>query len=60
MAFKMANMAKYGHFEYLIEYPIWVSIKITWTGKLALAGQHLIHFICLKENVQNPLKIAEF
>ena len=56
----MANMAKYGHFEYLVEYPIWVSIKKTLTGKLALAGQHLIHFICLKENVQKPLKIDEF
>ena len=60
MAPKMAIMAKYGHFEYLVEYPIWVSIKRTWTGKLALAGQNLIYLICLKENVQKPPKIAEF
>ena len=60
MASKMVIMAKYGYIEYLIEYPIWVSIQITWTGKLALAGQNLIYLICLKENVQKPPKIAEF
>ena len=29
MASKMAIMAKYGNFEYLVEYPIWMSIKRT-------------------------------
>ena len=60
MASKMANMAKYGHFEYLIEYPIWVSIKRTLKGKLLLAFQNWIYCIRLKENVQKPPKIAEF
>ena len=51
----MAIMAKYGHFEYLVEYPIWVSIKRTLTGKLVLAGQNLIYCICLRENVQQTV-----
>ena len=29
VAFKMVKIAKYGHFEYLVEYPIWVYIKRT-------------------------------
>ena len=57
---KMVKMAKYGHFEYVVEYPIWVSIKRYWTGKLALACQNWIYCIRLKENVQKPQKIAEF
>ena len=44
-------MAKYGHFEYVVDYPIWVSIKRYWTGKLALACQNWIYCIRLKENV---------
>ena len=36
MAFKMVKMTLYGHFEYVVEYPIWVSIKRYLTGKLAL------------------------
>ena len=39
MAYKMVKMAKYGNFEYVVEYPIWVSIKSSLTGKLALACQ---------------------
>ena len=60
MAFKMVEMAKYGHFEYVVEYPIWVSIKRYLTGKLALACRNWIYFIRLKENVKKPPKIAEF
>ena len=60
MASKMVIMAKYGHFEYVVEYPIWVSIKRYWTGKLALACQNWIYCIRLKGNVQEPPKIAEF
>jgi hypothetical protein len=41
MASKMAEMAKYGLFDYLVEYPIWVSIKRTLMGKLVLDGQNL-------------------
>ena len=51
MASKMVKMAKFGHFEYVVEYPIWVSIKRYWTGKLALASQNWIYCIRLKENV---------
>ena len=60
IALKIAKRSKYGNFNFVVEYPIWVSIKRTLTGKLALAGQNLIYCICLKENVQKPLKIAEF
>ena len=47
-------------FNFVVGYPLWVSIKRYWTGKLALACQNWIYFIRLKENVQKPLKIAEF
>ena len=57
---KMVKMAKYGHFEYVVEYPIWVSIKRYWTGKLALACQNWIYCIRLKENVQKPSKTECF
>ena len=57
---KMVKMAKYGHFEYVVEYPIWVSIKRYWTGKLALACQNWIYCIRLKENFQKHKRIAEF
>ena len=33
---KMANRSKYGNFNFVVEYPIWVSIKRTLTGKLAV------------------------
>ena len=56
----MTIMAKYGHFEYVVEYPIWVSIKRYWTGKLALACQNWIYCIRLKENVKKLPKIAVF
>ena len=60
IALKIAKRSKYGNFNFVVEYPIWVSIKRTLTGKLALAGQNLIYCIRLKENVQKPPKIAEF
>ena len=53
-------MAKYGYFEYIVEHPIWVSIKRYWTGKLALAYQNWIYFIRFLENVQKPLKTELF
>ena len=53
-------MAKYGHFEYVVEYPIWVSIKRYWTGQLALACQNWIYCFRLKENVQKPSKTECF
>jgi hypothetical protein len=57
---KMAEMAKYGLFDYLVEYPIWVSIKRTLTGKLVLYGQNLFLFIHFLENVQKPSKREHF
>ena len=50
---------KKSKFNFVVEYPIWVSIKRTLTGKLALAGENLIYCICLKENAPKPLRIAE-
>ena len=41
--FKMANKSKYSNFNDVVEYPIWVSIKRTWTGKLAVDGQNIIY-----------------
>ena len=60
MATKMANIDKYGHFEYIVEYPIWVSIKKTSTGKLVLDGQNLIYCLRLKENVKKHSKTVRF
>ena len=57
---KMVKMAKYGHFEYVVEYLIWVSIKRYWTCKLALACQNWIYCIRLKENIQKPSKTECF
>ena len=56
--FKMANMSKYGNFSFVVEYPIWVSIKRTLTGKLVVDGQNFIYCPQLIENVQKPPKIA--
>ena len=56
MAFKMA---KYGHFEYVVEYPIWVSIKRTLTGKLVVDGQNFIYCPQFQENVQKPPNMAD-
>ena len=56
----MVIMAKNGHFDYLVEYPIWVSIKRTLTGKLALASQNLIYCIRFEENIQKPSKTECF
>ena len=60
IALKIAKRSKYGNFNFVVEYPIWVSIKRTLTGKLALAGQNLIFMVRFQENVQKPPKIAEF
>ena len=43
--FKMANRSKYSDFNFVVEYPIWVSIKRTLTGKLAVAGQNSIYCV---------------
>ena len=59
-ASKMVKMAKYGHFDYVVEYLIWVSIKRYWMGKLALACQNWIHCIRFVENVQKPYKTERF
>ena len=36
-----------------------MSIKRTWTGKLAVDGQNFIYTVQFKENVQKPQKIAD-
>ena len=45
--------------DFVTEYPIWVSIKRTLTGKLALDGQNLISCFRFEENVQKPHKKAD-
>ena len=60
IALKIAKRSKYDNFNFVVEWPIWVSIKRTLTGKLAVAGQNLIYCIRLKENVQKHPKIAAF
>ena len=52
--FKMANRSKYGNFNFVVEYQIWVSIKRTLMGKLAVDGQNLIYCVQFQENVQKP------
>ena len=56
IAFKMANRSNFGDFNFVVEYPIWVSIKRTLTGKLSVDGQNTNYFVRLKENVQNLQK----
>ena len=51
---------KKSKFNFVVEYPTWVSIKRYLTGKLALACQIWIYCIRLKENVQKHPKIAVF
>ena len=51
---------KKSKFNFVVEYPTWVSIKRYLTGKLALACQIWIYCIRLKENVKKPPNIAEF
>ena len=58
IAFKIAKRSKYGNFNFVVEYPIWMSIHTTLTGMLALARQNLNYCIRLKENVNKTLKIA--
>ena len=41
-----------------VEYPIWVSMKRTFTGRLVLDDYNLIYCIIFKENVPKHLKIA--
>ena len=57
--FKMANRSKYGNFNFVVEYPIWVSIKRTLTGKLAVDGQNFIYCPQFIENIQKHPKIAD-
>ena len=56
---KMANRSKYGNFNFVVEYPIWVSIRRTSEGELAVDGQNFIYCPQFIENVQEPPKIAD-
>ena len=60
IALKIAKRSKYGNFNFVVEYPIWVSIKRTLTGKLALAYQNWNYCIRFSENAQKPLKTEFF
>ena len=59
IAFKIANRSNNGNFYFIVDYPIWVSIKRTFTGKLAVDGQNFIYCPQFIENVQKPPKIAD-
>ena len=52
IALKITKRSKYGNFNFVVEYPIWVSIKRTLTGKLAVDGQNLIYGDRFEEKVQ--------
>ena len=43
--------------EVCLEYPIWVSIKRTLMGKLAINCRNINYFVRLKKNVIKTLKI---
>ena len=43
----------------VVEYLIWVSIKRTLTGKLAVDGQNFIYCVQFEENVKKPPKKAD-
>ena len=60
IALKIAKKSKYGNFNFVVEYPIWLSIKRTLTGKLTLAGQNFIYILRSRDYVQKPPNIAEF
>ena len=53
IALKIAKRSKYGNFNFVVEYPIWMSIKKTLTGKLAVDGQNFIYIVQLKENIES-------
>ena len=46
--------------NFVVEYPIWVSIKITLTGKLVVGGRNFIYCAQFGENVQKLSKSGRF
>ena len=53
---KIAKRSRYGNFNFVVEQPIWVSIKRTLTGKLAVDCQNFTYCVQFQEKVQKPLK----
>ena len=47
---------KKSKFNFVVDYPTWVSIKRYLTGKLTLACQNWIYCLHLNKNVQKPSK----
>ena len=60
IALKIAKRSKYGNLNFVVEYPIWVSIKRTLTGKLAVDGQNFIYCAQSEEYVQKLSKSWRF
>ena len=58
--FKMANRSKYDNFNFVVEYPLWVSIKRTLTGMLAVSGRKFIYCAQFGENIQKLSKSGRF
>ena len=56
IAFKIAKRSKYGKFNFVVEWPICVSIKRTLKGKLAVDGQNFTYCVQFQEKVQKPPK----
>ena len=54
--FKMDKRSKYCNFNFVVEYPIWVSIKRTLTGEWAVDGQNVIYCPQFIENIKNLKK----
>ena len=59
IALKIGKRSKFGNLNFVVEYPIWVSMKRTLTGNLVVDGQNMIYCIRFKENIQKPLKKAD-
>ena len=57
---KIAKRSKYGNFNFVVEYPLWVSIKRTLTGKLVVDGQNFIYCVQIQENVKKQSESERF
>ena len=51
---------KKSKFNFVVEYPTWVSIKRTLTGNFEADGQNVIYCAHFKEKVPKPSKIEHF
>ena len=57
---KFDRAIKKSKFNFVVEYPTWVSIKRYLMGKLTLACQNLIYCLRLNKNAQKPSQTEHF